>query len=225
MADSSTEATPSMISPSLGIISPASTSTRSPLRSCGAATCSVGAARSEGAVSSARRRLASVSLRARRKVSAWALPRPSAIASAKLAKSTVNHSQTATPKMKPRSVASVLSISERTNSMVVMTLPISTTNITGFLAWMRGSSFLKESPIARRVIVGSKSEAPRRGRRAFATSLPTRPGRLLATTDASAASGVDTILGSCIEATCLGKRSRVGVHRTPYTRCRRLCSE
>ena len=50
--------------------------------------------------------MASVSLRARRRVSACALPRPSAIASAKLAKSTVNQSQTVTPKMKPRSPAS-----------------------------------------------------------------------------------------------------------------------
>ena len=37
---------------------------------------------------------ATVSARVLRRVSAWALPRPSATASAKLAKSTVNHSQT-----------------------------------------------------------------------------------------------------------------------------------
>ena len=41
------------------------------------------------------------SRRVRRSASAWALPRPSAIASAKLANSTVNQSQTETPKMKP----------------------------------------------------------------------------------------------------------------------------
>ena len=45
-------------------------------------------------VPSARSRLASVSVFARRSVSACALPRPSAIASAKLAKSTVSQSQT-----------------------------------------------------------------------------------------------------------------------------------
>ena len=43
--------------------------------------------------------LAGTSCRARRSASAWALPRPSAIASAKLANSTVNHSQIETPKM------------------------------------------------------------------------------------------------------------------------------
>ncbi len=39
--------------------------------------------------------------RARRNASACALPRPSAIASAKLANSTVNHSHTATLRMNP----------------------------------------------------------------------------------------------------------------------------
>ena len=43
-----------------------------------------------------------VSLRALRRLSAWALPRPSATASAKLAKSTVNQSQMASCAMKPR---------------------------------------------------------------------------------------------------------------------------
>jgi len=39
--------------------------------------------------------------RALRSEAAWALPRPSAIASAKFAKSTVNQSHSVTPKMKP----------------------------------------------------------------------------------------------------------------------------
>ena len=43
--------------------------------------------------------LACTSRRVARSESAWALPRPSAIASAKLANSTVNHSQAETPKM------------------------------------------------------------------------------------------------------------------------------
>jgi hypothetical protein len=38
-------------------------------------------------------RTAVASVRALRKLAAWALPRPSAMASAKLANSTVNHSQ------------------------------------------------------------------------------------------------------------------------------------
>jgi hypothetical protein len=61
--------------------------TRSPLRSSDAATLS-----SPAAVS----RRASDSLRMRRSVFACALPRPSATASAKLANTTVNHSQMVT---------------------------------------------------------------------------------------------------------------------------------
>ena len=46
-------------------------------------------------------RLATVSVRALRSVSAWALPRPSAIASAKFANSTVSHSQNVICSSKP----------------------------------------------------------------------------------------------------------------------------
>ena len=88
IADSSTEATPSMISPSPGMNSPAWTMTTSSLRRLAAGTCLRSAAGSS--------RLATVSVRVLRSVSACALPRPSAIASAKLANSTVNHSQNAT---------------------------------------------------------------------------------------------------------------------------------
>src|SRR5215469_11620682 len=48
--------------------------------------------------------------------------------------------------------------SRRTNSMVVITLPTSTTNITGFLSCTRGSSFLKDSGMAARMILGSQIE-------------------------------------------------------------------
>ena len=85
IADSSTDATPSMTSPSPGMKSPAVTTTMSPERSFELGTHSVWP--------SLRKRWACVSARALRNVSACALPRPSAIASAKLAKSTVNHSQ------------------------------------------------------------------------------------------------------------------------------------
>ena len=88
MALSSTEATPSITSPSPGMMSPASTSTTSPLRRSAEATRTDTASRF-GAASF----LARMSRRALRSVSACALPRPSAIASAKLANSTVNHSQ------------------------------------------------------------------------------------------------------------------------------------
>src|SRR6266487_397144 len=161
MADSSTEATPSCTSPSPGITSPASTSTRSPLRRSGAATSCTLLKRSGLA-----RRLAIVVERALRSVSAWALPRPSAIASAKLAKTTANHNQKATASTKIVSDVSRLRVkvavgvanSKRTNSIVVITLPTSTTNMTGFLICTRGSSFLKESGIAPRMILGSQIE-------------------------------------------------------------------
>ena len=86
IAASLTEAMPSMTSPSEGIMSPASTRTMSPTFSPVQGT-SLKFCRSAPLSS-----LAWVSLRCRRKVSACALPRPSATASAKLANSTVNHS-------------------------------------------------------------------------------------------------------------------------------------
>ncbi len=86
MADSSTDATPSVTSPSDGITSPASQTTRSPLRSSLAAT--------TVSVPSGLSRRASVSERILRSVSAWAFPRPSAMASAKFANMTVSASQT-----------------------------------------------------------------------------------------------------------------------------------
>ena len=92
MAASSTLAMPSMTSPSAGITSPVSQTTMSPFCRSGAGTL----------VSTPFfKRRAMVSLRALRRLSAWALPRPSATASAKFAKSTVNHSQTASWMMKP----------------------------------------------------------------------------------------------------------------------------
>ncbi len=74
IADSSTEAMPSITVPSPGIVSPASTTTTSPRRS------------SEAGFSPPSRRRATVSVRIERSASACALPRPSASASAKLAK-------------------------------------------------------------------------------------------------------------------------------------------
>ena len=132
MADSSTEAMPSMISPSEGMRSPASQTTMSPLVSSAAGTSS--------SVPSGRRRRASVSERIRRSVSAWALPRPSAMASAKLAKITVRKSQMVMDQVKMPGWAIA--------SMKVTTVPTSTTNITGFWICTAGFSFLKESTSA-----------------------------------------------------------------------------
>ena len=74
IADSSTEAMPSITVPSPGMTSPASTTTTSPRRSSAAGR----------SVPSASR--AVVCVRIARSVAACALPRPSAIASAKLPK-------------------------------------------------------------------------------------------------------------------------------------------
>ena len=155
IADSSTEAIPSTTSPSLGIRSPISTSTMSPGFNCAA-----------GIVSkfpplAPARRLAIISVRARRSVAACALPRPSATASAKLANTTVSHSQNAIWKVKPRCASPVTS--SRTRITVVSAATISTTNITGFLIRTRGSSLVKAGPIAGTRIAGSNmlDEAPR----------------------------------------------------------------
>src|SRR5277367_4745347 len=148
MADSSTEATPSMTSPSPGMNSPAVTTTTSPERSFELATAST--------EPSARRRLAWVSARALRRVSACALPRPSAMASAKFAKSTVNHSQRVI--CKPKKNEPLCWTVSRMSTTRVMTAPTSTTNITGFLIIMRGFSFQKESTIALRSILPSANE-------------------------------------------------------------------
>ena len=88
IADSSTVAMPSTTSPSPGITSPRRHDAESPISSC-----------DDGTSTSAppsRRTWATVSLRVLRSVAAWALPRPSAIASAKLANSTVNQRNSTT---------------------------------------------------------------------------------------------------------------------------------
>ena len=101
MALSSTDATPSITSPSAGITSPASTSTMSPLRrssdssGCHFSPCA-GTRRIGTSI-----RLAQVCFFSARSDAACALLRPSASASAKLANSTVNHSHSAIARMKP----------------------------------------------------------------------------------------------------------------------------
>jgi hypothetical protein len=88
-----------------------------------------------------------------RRLSAWALPRPSAMASAKFAKSTVNHSHAAIWNSKPKSFPDSNSV--RTIRAAVSTAPTSTTNMTGFFARVIGFSLTNESTIARRTIGGS----------------------------------------------------------------------
>lgn len=143
IADSSTEATPSTTSPSPGMTSPASQTTRSPTVRPVPGT----------VVPSARR--ATVSVLALRRVSAWALPRPSATASARLAKSTVSQSQAliVQPNQSPGSV---------TEKAVVSTEPTSTTNMTGDFAITRGSSLRNASGSDLTSCFGSKRPAPTR---------------------------------------------------------------
>ncbi len=87
IADSSTEAMPSITVPSPGIGSPASTTTTSPRTS------------SDAGLVPPSRRFATVSVLIALRLAAWARPRPSARASARLAKITVSQSQKETLKV------------------------------------------------------------------------------------------------------------------------------
>ena len=124
IALSSTEAIPSTTSPSAGIISPAFTINRSPIFSSEAGSSSVILSRL--LVS----RLAITLVRLFLSSAAFAFPCPSAIASAKFANSTVNHSQIATPKIKVGD-SSVSPESDLNHNNVVSKLPRYTANITG----------------------------------------------------------------------------------------------
>ena len=147
-ADSSTEAIPSIISPSAGKMSPASTRYRSPCFKTAEDTTEYFPGRSPLA-GRARIIFALVSLRVCRRASAWAFPRPSASASEKLAKSTVNHSHRQIEPIN-KGEASPFPPSDSSHKIVVNTLPISTTNMTGLWIIRRGSSLRKESRIALR---------------------------------------------------------------------------
>ncbi len=155
MADSSTEAMPSMTVPSPGISSPVSTATTSPRTSSDAGLVPPSTSR------------AVVSLRIARSVAAWALPRPSAIASAKLPNSTVSHSQIATVKANQPAWPASPTI----HMTVVNSAPISTTNMTGLRIISRGSSLRNDPTMAGFRMAGSKSE--RSGRSVIRRS----PGR------------------------------------------------
>ncbi|MNX58466.1 hypothetical protein D3C86_893090 [compost metagenome] len=131
IAASLTAAIPSITSPSPGIISPASTRTTSPLRRLVAGT-------TWKVPLLVLRRALKPSLPALR-LSARALPRPSARASAKLANSTVNHSHTAICAATKVGTA----VSGMKHSTVVRMAVSSTTSITGARCNCRGSSLTK----------------------------------------------------------------------------------
>ena len=97
-----------------------------------------------------RRRAAARSSRcaSRAALAACARPRPSASASARLAKTTVSHSQTATVKVNQPARRRRLGLAAEeliSHATVVMTAPISTTNITGLRTCTRGSSLRSEA--------------------------------------------------------------------------------
>ena len=128
ITDSSTVAMPSITSPSPGIRSPASQSTTSPARSAEAATGSI----LPPDVNTLGGRVGLGLAQA----SACALPRASAMASAKLANSTVNQSQSAIWNENPRPAPPVNR--SRMRNTVVSAAPTSTTNITGFFSSVTG---------------------------------------------------------------------------------------
>src|ERR1700728_1634070 len=146
IAASLTEATPSITSPSEGMLSPASTNTISP-------TLRLVPDTSRKVLSDPVNSLAWLSVRVFLSDSACALPRPSATASAKFANSTVNQSQMMIWKVKPRLDPPVAR--SRRKITVVSAATTSTTNITGFLIISRGSSLTKAEPIAGKTIFGS----------------------------------------------------------------------
>src|SRR4030088_1808789 len=146
IAASLTDATPSITSPSDGMLSPASTRTISP-------TLRLVPGTSRKALSEPVTSLAWLSVRVFFSDSACALPRPSATASAKLANSTVNHSHRMIWKVKPRLSPPVTR--SRRKITVVSAATISTTNITGFLIISRGSSLTKDDASAGMTIFGS----------------------------------------------------------------------
>ena len=140
-----------MTSPSDGIRSPASTSTIWPGPSLLAVVGTV------SPVFSSTMSFALVSSRVCRSVDACALPRPSATASAKFANRMVNQSQTMIWNAKPRFSPPL--VMSRINNTVAKAATTSTTNITGFLMSVRGSSFAKAEPMAGTMIFGSVKAA------------------------------------------------------------------
>ena len=134
IADSSTDAMPSTTSPSPGMVWPASTTTMSPCCSSGAATSS---SRPGAPGVQPTRRRAMVAVLVLRSDSACALPRPSATASARLAKMTVSHSHI--------TISQANQDGSTIARMVLHAAPISTMNMTGLRHSVRGLSLRSAS--------------------------------------------------------------------------------
>ncbi|MDI2019845.1 hypothetical protein PJL18_00339 [Paenarthrobacter nicotinovorans] len=134
MVDSSTLARPSMISPSEGMTSPASQMTTSlSFRSVPATTL---------VLPSSWRSRAVTPWRLARRLSAWAFPRPSAMASESVPNSTVSHSHAVTAMPKMSGFTALITVQAAA--------PTSTTNMTGEWIICRGSSFLNATGRAAR---------------------------------------------------------------------------
>ena len=151
IALSSTEAAPSITSPSAGICSPAFIYTISPFFSSVDLTCVILSFWPGDGILDAM-----VSLLPALSASAWALPLPSAIASAKLPNSTVNQRMTDMASMYPGS-ASLTPARAKPNMARVRMADTNTMNMTGFFTWVRGFSFRKESFMARLTIFLSEN--------------------------------------------------------------------
>ena len=162
MALSSTDAAPSITSPSTGMTPCASISTTSPLRRSSALTLTESRPPRAQSLSF----LASAVWRMPRSDSACARLRPSASASAKLANSTVNSSQIVIEKINPAG-ASPCPPSACKYRAPVTIVPRYTTNITGFRHWIRGSSLRSASSAAGPVSLRSRSESCWRAMDAF----------------------------------------------------------
>ncbi len=148
-ADSLTDARPSMMSPSPGMMSPASTSTTSPTRNSVAFD---GFSKRRADSSGRRSAWRACRCGSGAGVSACALPRPSATASAKLANSTVNHSQNA---IWPENSGDASCVTRsRMKKPVTTSDTTSVTKITGFRASARGSSLRSASRAALRMMCG-----------------------------------------------------------------------
>ena len=164
MADSSTLAMPSTTSPSPGMVWPGLDHDDVAELQLGGRDVSL-----LGSVPGLRppvqpdSRRATVSFLACRSVSAWALPRPSATASARLAKSTVSHSQTV--------ITQANTLGWAMARTVVKTEPISTMNMTGLRHSVAGFSLRSASGVDFHSCFGSSRpprDPPVRGRSAGA---------------------------------------------------------
>ncbi len=135
IALSSMLAKPSIISPSVGIVSPITQINTSPFFNC-----------ADDMIFPSNN-LAGVSSLVLRKLSAWAFPRASAIDSAKLAKSRVKNNTRKTIKLYPKLPCDVSPVNVHKHTMNIIIVAISTVNMMGFRYIILGFSFTNDCTI------------------------------------------------------------------------------